>query len=106
MKMNIVVTSSLVVILFIILMTATGCQTPGQVVSTTNSDVCPTCQNQTVTTSIKGLKYTKHVCPQCETVYSNDASKTYGEIEDDMGAIHVCHYCQANVVTCKQCDKQ
>ena len=96
--------TSIIIMLF--LMVVSGCQTPGQVVSTKKSEVCPTCENQTKTTPIKGLKYTTHVCPQCETVYSNDSSVTYDEVEDDMGAVHVCHYCQVNVVTCKQCNKQ
>ena len=106
MKMNTIIYSTLTVILLVSLLTVTGCQTPGQVVSIKTSEVCPTCENQTKTTPIKGLKYTMHVCPQCETVYSNDSTVTYDEVEDDMGAVHVCHYCQANVVTCKQCNKQ
>lgn len=84
----------------------TGCQTPGRVVSTEPSIVCPTCERQTVTSPIKGLKYKKHVCPQCKTVYSNDAPVAYDEVADDMGAIHVCEYCQANLITCPQCSRQ
>jgi len=94
------------VIMLCAMMATTGCQTSGKVVSTQQSEVCPTCKRQTVTTPIKGQKYTRHVCPKCETVYGYDASVTYDELEDDMGAIHVCHYCKANVVTCSQCSRQ
>jgi len=106
MKAPILFRPTMAVVLFVILMTATGCQTPGKVVSTKKSDVCPTCEKQTVTTPIKGMKYTKHVCPNCKTVYINDPSVTSDELADYMGMVHVCTSCKSLVVTCPQCRRQ
>ena len=106
MKVHTLVHTSIAVILFITLMTITGCQTPGQVVSTEASEVCPTCENQTVTTPIKGLKYTRHICPHCKTVEDENAPKVYDEMGDSMATIHVCNYCKANIISCPQCSKK
>ncbi|MGO8703171.1 MAG: hypothetical protein ACLQVA_05085 [Candidatus Brocadiia bacterium] len=45
-----------------------GCQTAGQVVSSKPLAVCPDCSSQEVTSSIKGLDYTRVVCPPCQKV--------------------------------------
>ncbi len=45
-----------------------GCQTAGQVVSSKPLATCPDCSSQVVTSSIKGLDYTRVVCPPCQKV--------------------------------------
>lgn len=104
MKMNTITRSALAGIIFSILMSTTGCQTPGQVVSTTKSEACPTCENQIVTTPIKGLKYTKHVCPSCKTTKTIDPNGVYDEIGPDILTVHVCKKCSSIVEPCKQCN--
>jgi hypothetical protein len=85
-----------------------GCQTPGKVVSTDSSAVCPQCETQTVTTPIKGLTYTKHVCPLCKNV-ETEASKTsaamasYTSMEKE--TVHVCKHCESVVMPCPVCCK-
>ena len=86
-----------------------GCQTLGQVVSTEASEVCPQCETQTVTTPIKGLTYTKHVCPLCKTV-ETDASKTSAAMADytsmEIGTVHVCKNCESVVTPCPACSRK
>ena len=83
-----------------------GCQTSGRVVSTETSKVCPQCKTETVTTSIKGLKYTKHVCPSCKTTKTIDPNGSYDETGPDMLTVHVCKKCSSVVEPCPQCNKQ
>jgi len=45
-----------------------GCTTAGQVVSSKPLMTCANCNEQVVTSSIKGLDFTRVVCPQCEKV--------------------------------------
>lgn len=83
-----------------------GCRMPGKVVSTTKSDVCPMCRNEVRTTPLKGLTYTKHVCPGCKTVSTIDPAapasmRDYIDPEDR--TVHVCEHCEAMVSTCPQC---
>jgi predicted Zn-ribbon and HTH transcriptional regulator len=80
MKIQTLIRFTMAVIMLCIVMITTGCQTPGQVVSSKKSGTCPTCKNQTVTTPIKGLKYSRHVCPDCKTVYITDPSVTNDEL--------------------------
>jgi len=65
---------------------------------------CPTCNRQTVTTPIKGLKYTRHVCPSCKTVSTTTVN--YDELGDITEELHACTYCEANLITCPQCRGQ
>ena len=85
-----------------------GCQSPGKVVSTQTSDVCPQCEMQTVTSPIKGLTYTKHVCPTCKTV-ETDAAKTSAALASytsmDVETIHVCARCESVLIPCPACRK-
>lgn len=91
------------------LVLAGGCQTPGKVISTEPSEVCPQCENQTVTTPIKGLTYTKHICPLCKTV-ETDASKTSAALATyasmDIETVHVCEHCESVVTPCLACSKK
>ena len=85
-----------------------GCQTPGKVVSTQTSDVCPQCEMQTVTSPIKGLTYTKHVCPTCKTVETDEAKisaamASYTSL--DIKSVHVCEHCKSVVALCPVCSR-
>ena len=82
---------------------ASGCQTSGSVVATEDSGLCPTCKNETTTKSIKGLTYTKHVCPSCKTVVDTGKTPNYDELGDFGNEIHVCTRCKASLITCPQC---
>jgi hypothetical protein len=85
-----------------------GCQSPGKVVSTQTSDVCPLCEMQTVTSPIKGLTYTKHVCPNCKTVETDEATisaamASYASL--DIESVHVCEHCKSVVAPCPACSQ-
>ena len=85
-----------------------GCQSPGKVVSTQTSDVCPQCEMQTVTSPIKGLTYTRHICPTCKDV-ETDAAKTSAALaiytSMDIETVHVCEHCKSVVAPCPVCSK-
>jgi len=83
-----------------------GCQTPGKVVSTETSELCPICKNETVTTPIKGLTYTKHVCPSCKTVVDTGKTPNYDELGDLGNEIQVCTHCESSLITCPTCSKK
>ena len=51
------------------MMLMSGCQTAGQVVSSKPLVTCPDCSRQVVTTSIKGVDFTRVVCPMCQKVW-------------------------------------
>lgn len=77
-----------------------GCQTPGKVVSTTQSPQCPMCKTETRTTPVKGLTYKKHVCPGCKTISETSSIEHY---TGNMTTVHVCDHCKAAVTKCAQC---
>ena len=104
MKRKAILQSALALSVLGTLVLTGGCQTPGKVVSTEPSNVCPQCETQTVTTPIKGLTYTKHMCPMCKTV--STVTPNYDELGDDIKEIQVCEHCQANLITCPQCNKR
>ena len=54
--------------LFVSTILLSGCTTAGQVVSSKPLMTCPDCSQQVVTSSIKGLDFTRVVCPKCEKV--------------------------------------
>lgn len=82
--------------------TATGCQEPGKVVKVQESTVCPMCKTVTETSSIEGMTFKTHVCPQCK--------EEYQEVWDGFYVpgvtAHVCTHCQALVEECPQCRAQ
>lgn len=85
-----------------------GCQTPGKVVSTEASEVCPECKTETVTSPIKGLTYTKHTCPLCREVVTDDSaasSAMASYTSMDMETVHVCKKCSSIVEPCSACSK-
>ncbi len=88
----------------------TGCQTPGKVVSKEISTACPTCTMETKTTAIKGVTYTKCVCPSCRTVSTVDprlADSVRAYVGTEIGdTIHVCDHCKAIVESCPVCRQQ
>ena len=55
----------------------TGCQSAGQVVSSKPLVTCPDCKMEVVTSRIKGLDFTRVVCPMCGKVWvpSRDPKK-------------------------------
>jgi hypothetical protein len=85
-----------------------GCQSPGKIVSTQTSDICPQCTMQTVTTPIKGLTFTRHICPTCKDI-ETDESKTSAALASytsmDIETIHVCQHCESVVTPCPLCKK-
>ena len=108
MKRNAILQSALALSVLGALVLAGGCQTPGQVVATQKSEVCPQCETQTVTTPIKGLTYTKHVCPACKNV-ETDATKTSAALATytsmEVETVHVCEHCKSVVTPCPACSK-
>lgn len=74
-----------------------GCQTPGEVISVTESPNCPMCKTVTRTAAIKGLTYRKHICPGCKAV------SDLGTWDESRVTVHVCDHCKAAVVACPQC---
>ena len=109
MKRNAILQSAIALSVLCALDLAGGCQTPGKVVSTNPSDLCPQCETQTVTTPIKGLTYTKHVCPMCKNI-ETDASKTSAALASytgmDIETVHVCKLCEAVVTPCPACSQK
>lgn len=87
-----------------------GCQTPGRVVASESSVVCPTCKAVTRTALIKGTSYTTCLCPSCKTVSPvgpalAETLRTYmGNEPGDK--VHVCDHCKSMVETCSVCRKQ
>ncbi|MEA2068498.1 MAG: hypothetical protein U9P12_04795 [Verrucomicrobiota bacterium] len=81
-----------------------GCQSPGKVVSTQTSDVCPQCEMQTVTSPIKGLTYTRHICPPTCKDVETDTAKTSAALATytgmDIETVHVCEHCKSIVAPC------
>ena len=57
------------VALFAAVILISGCQTAGQVVSSKPLASCPSCSSQVVTSSIKGLDFTRVECPTCDKVW-------------------------------------
>lgn len=93
-----------------VLVVLSGCQTSGKLLSAQKSIVCPKCGIETRTMPIKGMTYTKAMCPNCKKEFPIDprlADTVRGyvgnEIED---SVHVCTQCQAMVETCPVCRKQ
>jgi hypothetical protein len=90
---------------------ASGCQSPGKVLSVETSDVCPTCKMQTVTSPIRGLTYTKCVCPSCRTETTldpeqEDVLRRYVGLGSDVPTVHVCDRCKTMVEKCSVCRKE
>jgi len=87
-----------------------GCQMPGKLVSEKKSSVCPTCKMETRTMAIKGMTYTKCICPSCQKVSTVDpqlAETVRNYVGDEIGdTVHVCGHCKAMVETCPVCRKQ
>lgn len=75
----------------------TSCQTAGEK-STKTSVICPSCKTETTTTPLKGLSFTKHMCPKCRST-----SNVSGESWDP---IHVCNSCEQVVEKCSLCEKE
>ena len=87
----------------------TGCQTPGVVVSSEKSAVCPLCATETVTSPIKGVTHKKHICPTCKKVTTIDPSAPVSlqdYVDPEVRMVQVCHHCQAAIVKCPDCRVQ
>jgi predicted nucleic acid-binding Zn ribbon protein len=76
-----------------------GCQTPGRVVATETSAVCPQCKVETKTRSIKGLTYKVDVCPSCKTTWEPRGGSNY----DEDAYVHVCDMCKIMTEKCPVC---
>ena len=78
-----------------------GCQTPGKVVSVSQSPVCPTCKVETVTSAVKGMNFTTYKCPSCGKTYEIDTSGGYLPPKE----VAVCPKCGSMVQECPICKK-
>ena len=96
---NVAGIAGLCALLALLVAGATGCQAPGKTLSTVKSPACPMCSMETRTAPIKGMTYTKMVCPGCKTVRDTG---TWAE-SADLTAVHVCDHCKAAVDTCPAC---
>lgn len=85
-----------VAVLAVVLM---GCQTPGKLVSSKECAVCPMCKTETRTAPIKGLTYTKQVCPLCHTVRNFNTSDEAADLTE----VQVCDHCKCVVKVCPAC---
>lgn len=90
-------TCAALIVVFTVL--AGSCQTPGEVVSTDASVICPKCKTETKTMPIKGLTYTKHTCPSCGGDWEMDHT-------DFSVFVHACEHCETIVATCPLCAKE
>jgi len=88
---------TLAVALAVPLFGAAGCQTPGRLVSSKTSQVCPECETETRTFSLEGLTYDKHICPTCRT---EERGGDYPE------TVHYCRKCRAIVEPCPLCREE
>ena len=101
---NAMQTIRVVATLTLVTLLVAGCQMPGQTIAAKSSDTCPSCQQETKTLPIKGLTYTKHVCPSCE---DTDIFDDYSENPlYPMGTVHTCSRCETIVEQCEQCRKR
>lgn len=94
----------LIVVLAIVVLAmffVAGCQQPGQVVSTRPSIECPTCHHELITSRIKGINFTRMVCPQCGHEYV--APEGY---YDEDTIVYACPDCGEVVATCPTCRKK
>jgi hypothetical protein len=76
-----------------------GCQTPGKLVDTEECPTCPYCKAETRTAPIKGMTYTKVVCPECRKVGNPG---TWAELRDRK-TTYVCDKCKVVVSKCAAC---
>lgn len=76
-----------------------GCQTPGKVVATESSSVCPKCQLETKTRALQGLTYKSDVCPSCKTTWDMHG----GNNADEAAMVHVCDSCKIMTEKCPVC---
>ena len=77
-----------------------GCQSPGTVVSSKPVINCPDCHEQVVTSRIKGLDYTRVVCPMCHKVWTlPEGAYT------DQTIAYYCPHCKELIALCPDCQK-
>jgi ssDNA-binding Zn-finger/Zn-ribbon topoisomerase 1 len=77
-----------------------GCQSPGQVVSSKPVIACPDCSQQVVTSRIKGLDFTRVVCPTCHKVWTLPESAY-----SDQTIAYYCPQCKELIALCPDCQK-
>lgn len=66
-----------------------GCQTPGRVLQTEASQICPACRTETRSAAIRGLSYKSHRCKSCRTVSTlpDSATGALGRDTTDRGRL-------------------
>ncbi|MEK7468603.1 MAG: hypothetical protein AAB074_14430 [Planctomycetota bacterium] len=75
----------------------TSCQSSGE--TTTRESVnCPSCKTAVTTTPLKGLSFSKHMCPSCKS--------TTGVVGESFDPVHVCNKCELIVELCDLCRKE
>ena len=77
-----------------------GCTTPGQVVSSKPLIACPDCNQQVITSRIKGLDFTRVVCPTCHKVWTLPEGAY-----SDQTVAYYCPRCKELIATCPDCQK-
>jgi hypothetical protein len=76
-----------------------GCRGAGEVVSAEGSATCPMCGAQTRTVPVKGVTYTKMVCPSCKAEMGS-VWDGYYKLRSE---VQVCDNCRAVVGKCEAC---
>lgn len=74
-----------------------SCQSSGET-TTRESIHCPSCKTEVTTTPLKGLSFSKHMCPNCKS--------TTGVVGESVDPVHVCTKCELIVEKCELCRKE
>jgi len=98
-KRSLAVVAAFVLAVLVGAVVMTGCQTPGQLISTEESVTCPLCKLETRTSSLKGFNFKMCVCPTCKAQQKEIWDGFY--VEDAL--VQVCDKCQAVVMNCPAC---
>ena len=92
-------TSAVLALTLIAALAFSGCQTPGKLVKVEKCPTCPFCHHETRLAPIKGMTYTKVVCPDCRKVGNTG---TWDELRN-LQEVWVCDKCKTVVCPCAKC---
>lgn len=94
------------------LLALSACQVPLRETSRVRSPVCPRCETVTRTTPLKGVTYTRHLCPTCGRYAGPDwyedvelGGRVYGYGGESLlqEKVLVCDRCNLVVGECSEC---
>jgi hypothetical protein len=92
-------TAGVLSVSLLIALAFSGCQTPGESVKTEKCSTCPLCHHETRLAPIKGMTYTRVVCPDCRKVGNTG---TWDELRG-LHEVWVCDHCKTIVAPCAKC---